>query len=234
MEKFKLPDHKLLKNKPISNQIYMYIRELIINNKATPGTALSENDLASHFNVSRQPVREALTRLSHDELIEIIPQRGTFVSKISVPDLHGICFARSSIECNAIYESLRLDHAEFSKIVKKLQNNLIKQKELLHDNMMYIHFLKLDDEFHKLICSFSGNDFAWNMLQNVRANLDRIRFFSLKHISNPEDLISIHEELLQYIENKEYFAACALLKSHVYEITHTYKRILEENREWFY
>ena len=233
MKRFNYPKYKLLNNIAINEQIYTYIKDLIINNIAIPGTALSENEIAAHFNVSRQPVRDAITRLKRDDLIEIIPQRGTFVKKISVPDLHGICFSRCSIECNAVYESLRIKNKDFLKIVNKLKENIYEQNKLTGENM-YIRFLQLDDEFHKLICSFSGTDFAWNMIQNVKANMDRIRFFSLQHISNPANLIKDHENILKHIEDKDFFQSTALLRNHIYEITFTYTKIKEENSEWFY
>ena len=234
MKKFTLPDLILNTNvgESASSQIYSFLRERIIDNTAFPGTQLSENELAAHFHVSRQPVREALTRLRQDGLIEIIPQKGSFVKKISLPNLIGVCFVRSAIECNALYESLRLEDASFKEIVFKLAENLNQQKAL-GEHSTSLEFLHLDDEFHRLICSFSGSNLAWEMLQGVKANMDRIRFFTLENVSKPAHLIQGHEKIYESVASRDYFMACGLLRSHLYEITHTYKQVMEENKEWF-
>ena len=86
------PKIKFKQGATLTSQIYDFLRHQIVAKRVVPKTPLSENDLASHFNVSRQPVHEALNKLSLNGLIDIIPQKGTFVSKISVNNLLEICF----------------------------------------------------------------------------------------------------------------------------------------------
>ncbi|MBO8415043.1 MAG: GntR family transcriptional regulator [Proteobacteria bacterium] len=223
---------KLNDSQPVAAQIYEFLRERIIDNSAPPGTALSENELASMFAVSRQPVREALTKLEHDHLIEIKPQRGSFVTKISVPNLLGICFVRCSIECSAIYAGLKLNDAAFKAVIDRLHLNLEAQKALQGDNIR-LDFLKLDDEFHSIICSFSGSQLPWEILQGIKSNMDRIRFFTLEKASDPADLIKAHAQILQCIEHKDYHLASGLLNKHLYEISETYTQVMADHSEWF-
>lgn len=223
---------KLNDSLPAATQIYEFLRERIIDNSAPPGTALSENELAAMFEVSRQPVREALTKLELDHLIEIKPQRGSFVKKISVPNLLGICFVRSSIECNAIYAGLKAPDADFKAVIARLHANLEAQKALKGDNAR-LDFLKLDNEFHSIICSFSGNSLPWDILQSIKGNMDRVRFFTLEKVSSPEVLIKAHEHILQCIEHKDYYLASGLLNKHLYEISETYTQVMADHSEWF-
>src|SRR5919112_572841 len=74
------------------------LRRAIIDLELPPGTRLSEQDLPSRLGVSRQPVREALIGLAKTRLVEILPQRGTSVVKISVAKMMEARFVREAIE----------------------------------------------------------------------------------------------------------------------------------------
>ena len=74
------------------------LRRLIIALELPPGSRLSEQDIAERHGVSRQPVREALIGLARTRLVEIQPQRGTTVVKISVRKMMEARFVREAIE----------------------------------------------------------------------------------------------------------------------------------------
>ena len=130
MKTLKLPKLKRNDKEPMATQVYNYLRELIIENKLPPGTALSENELAAHFETSRQPVRESLARLKREELVEVFPQKSSFVKKISVKNLKEICFVRDAMECTAVQDAMDLDPKCFERILKKLERNLEQQLKL--------------------------------------------------------------------------------------------------------
>src|SRR5690349_7091549 len=67
-----------------ASEIYATIRRDIIRLRLKPGEQLSEKDLGLRFMTSRTPVREAIVRLVDDGLIHVLPQRGTFVTRISL------------------------------------------------------------------------------------------------------------------------------------------------------
>ena len=82
-----LPKIRISSQKSISPQIYDFLRKHITETTIVPGTTLSENALSEQFNVSRQPVREALMRLSYEGLLSILPQRGSVVERICIKEL---------------------------------------------------------------------------------------------------------------------------------------------------
>ena len=69
---------------PVNQQIYRILRRDIVHCLIAPGTPLSEKEVSVRFNVSRQPVREAFIKLAENGLIQIRPQRGSYVNKISL------------------------------------------------------------------------------------------------------------------------------------------------------
>ena len=237
-----LPKCKFNADATIASQLYAFLRRQITESCIVPGTPLTENELAMHFGISRQPVRQALMKLSRDGLVEIIPQRGSFVKKISASNLKGICFIRSAIECSALAEAKHMSSKNYKQALDRLASNLKRQQDLVdsidgNSSMESADFraryLRLDDRFHAILCSFSGTDMAWETIQSINANMDRIRYLSLGEFSEPEALMQDHECIYQYISEREIDKALEVLRAHLYEITSTYKPIRRKNIDWF-
>ena len=74
------------------------LRELILGGELTPGARLGEVELADRLGVSRTPVREALTRLAAEGIVDIAPNRGARVATWTVAELEGVFELRSAIE----------------------------------------------------------------------------------------------------------------------------------------
>jgi len=84
------------------DNVYDTIKGAILRNELTPGTALSEATLAEQLGTSRTPIREALKRLEEEDLIQIVPRRGVFVTDISLEDIVTLYQLREALECYAI------------------------------------------------------------------------------------------------------------------------------------
>src|SRR5918911_73901 len=83
---------------PARAQVYAALRDAIIRAELAPGRQLSENELAAWLGVSRTPIREALVRLRDERLVAIVPQLGTFVSRIEPDAVADAQFVRESLE----------------------------------------------------------------------------------------------------------------------------------------
>ena len=82
------------------------LREMINNGSLRDGERLVERDLASHFDVSRIPMREAIRQLEHEGLVEIFRNRGAIVRTLTVDDLNEIYQLRALLEGEAIFQSV--------------------------------------------------------------------------------------------------------------------------------
>lgn len=237
MKRVKLPTYKLNQERQVSVQIYEFLRQLIVENYLLPDDKISENEIAAHFNVSRMPVRVAINGLINCGLVEVFPQKGSFVTKISVKNLNEICFMRCAIETSSLKEGLKLTDKNYNKIVNKLAKNLEKQQALKankQNNTQQGKLLTLDDDFHATICMFSNTQLAWDTLQKLKSNMDRIRYLTIGDtISSIEHIVSDHEALFDAIKNKNIKTACNKLSTHLYEITETYIKVQAENAQWF-
>lgn len=237
MKGIKLPELKLNLELPIGKQIYTFLRRLITDISIKPGTRLSENVLSEHFKVSRQPVREAIFYLKRCGLVEVYPQIGSYVTKISLVNLQETCFLRSSIEMNSIAQALKNRDDNFNKAMECMRDTLRRQRELFEDEDAVVDkdatFLDLDDEFHQHICELCGVNMAWDVIWEIKANLDRIRYLSTHRISKIDNLIEQHQHIYDLIEQGNAKEAMEAVHTHLYEITQTSIPIAKENSEWF-
>lgn len=90
---------------PAADQVYQGLKEAITTGIFRPNEAISENRVCGMFNVSRSPVRTALTRLVEDGLIDIFPQRGTYVAPIRLKGLRESQFTRTALEVALVKEA---------------------------------------------------------------------------------------------------------------------------------
>ena len=95
---FDLSGAKLDRRRPMRDQIYPLIRELILTGQIAPGDALDEKAIASQLRVSRTPVREAVKKLSDEHLVDVVAQSGTRVALIDAHELEQAYLIRRAIE----------------------------------------------------------------------------------------------------------------------------------------
>ena len=155
-----LPKLRLSPHRVISAQIYDFLRKQITETNIKPGILLSENSLSKHFNVSRQPVREALMRLSYEGLLSVLPQRGSVVERISITGLKETVFVRTAIEKECMLNITNLDDKTRRLCLQQLERVIAQQKRVKQDEKLRANYLRLDDLFHEHLCALSGTAIA--------------------------------------------------------------------------
>ena len=93
-----IPEFVLQESLSIGAQLHRLLRTAIIEGELIPGQAISEIEMSRKFSISRQPVREAFIKLAEERLVEVRPQRGTFVRKISLKEVLDARHLREIIE----------------------------------------------------------------------------------------------------------------------------------------
>lgn len=216
-------------NEPVNQQIYRLLRQEIVDCTIKPGTLLSEKEISTRFNVSRQPVREAFIKLSETGLVQILPQRGTFVMKISAKRVSDGRFIREAVESAIIRRAALAITPDY---LMQLKHNLHRQ-ELAASNKQVKEFLELDDEFHHMFTQIVNCPMAWETIENIKATMDRVRFMSLTNVSPPESLIEQHYKIYNALENRDPDAAEEAIHQHLGEMISTVTTISEQNTDWF-
>ncbi len=216
--------------RPLSDQVHDWLRLGIITLRFAPGLMLSESNLAQYLKVSRTPVREALIRLSQEGMVEILAQRGSRVAAISKPSVEAARFIRLSLE-RAVMEELcqkTIKPANFFE----LQAVIFQQREAAEQKNVE-SFMELDDVFHQKIAQAAGREAAWRIIEQKKAQMDRVGFLSLKETADLNVLIEHHEAVLKAVKEQDLNTASTLLEEHFAAVLKTMDTLEESYPEYF-
>lgn len=224
-----LDEYSLNISQPVNQQIYRILRKAIISCKILPGSSLSEKEISSQFNVSRQPVREAFIKLAEGGLVQILPQRGTFVTKISAKKVIDGQFIREAVEC-AIIQRAAIQAKEND--INIIQHNLESQVKAVENNDV-IAFLEKDDEFHQILMSIIDCSIAWETLENIKTMMDRVRFLSFEIATPPDVLVCQHNKIFDAIKVHSSELAVKAQREHLRGILNSITIVAKNNTDWF-
>ncbi len=210
----------------VGPQIYRILRERIIRNDFEPGTRVSESEIGLEYDVSRQPVREAFIKLAEEGLVEIRPQRGTFVRKIVVSEVMDARFVREAIEADIV--RLLAEQAD-ADVVERLRAEIDEQERVMDDPA---RFMTLDDRFHELLAASAGKAKVWKFLESLKSQMDRVRHLSALKFPFPKP-ISQHREIVEAIAKKDVAGAEAAIRGHLREILNDLPAIAADMPEFF-
>ncbi|GAA3905429.1 DNA-binding transcriptional regulator rspR [Gibbsiella dentisursi] len=221
--------YNLTNNVPVNQQIYQFLRKDIVECTIPPGTLLSEKEISTRFNVSRQPVREAFIKLAEAGLVQILPQRGTFVMKISAKRVADGRFIRQAVECAIVR---RAATSITPQQLMQLEHNLHRQT-LAAQNHQIREFLALDDAFHQSLTQIANCPLAWETIETIKATMDRVRFLSLSEVSPPESLILQHHRIFDALKAHDPDNAERAIHAHLQEMIYSITPISQQNNTWF-
>ncbi|MDN7144813.1 GntR family transcriptional regulator [Liquorilactobacillus mali] len=196
----------------LHDQAYKIILEKILTAEYEPGQKISEKEISDELEIGRTPIREAILRLRQEGLISVIPQSGTYVTKIDLKVATSARFIRESIETNVIKEvALKSDvKTDQLHVIIDNQKHFSKQKQ-------FEKFFSEDEDFHHEFYTLSGHDQVWEWLQTINTQLNRFRILRLKAANLPwNTLIQEHENLLKAVETHNVDAAESLISNHLH------------------
>lgn len=212
-----------------SKKLYQILKEEIIKLHLEPGLSISEKGISEKFDVSRTPVREAFLLLSQDGLVNIYPQKGTFVSLIDLEAVEEARFLREHVERAVV--SLACKSFPQEKIFF-LEMNLKVQKMCMEKND-YRGFFQADEEFHKTIFEGCNKKRTWDTICQVEADFQRIRILSLSSNLNVDDVYSQHIVIINAMKDKKTEVADKIMKKHLTMVNFNLIKLKEKYHEYF-
>jgi GntR family transcriptional regulator, rspAB operon transcriptional repressor len=160
----------------LSVQVYNTMKRDIIRGLHPPGEPLNEKDLAKQYKASRTPVREAALRLQEDRLLRIVPNRGYFVSPITLQELTDIYEYRAAVECAAAELAAR--RATDSELLRRLVG--LAETSYQSDSIeSYMEFIEADTIFHVGIARLSRNQMLIRAVNEARCQMERIMYAAI-------------------------------------------------------
>ena len=165
-------EYEVYNHKTLREIIYEDLKNQILRGKLIPGTRLMEIDLSKKMGASRTPIREALKMLAEDNLVAIEPNKGAYVSKISLRDLLEIIEIRESMDESTSYHAAeRIDEATKDKLYNAMVNYNKAAKNGDQSQM-----IKWDTAFHSIIVEATGNKVMMQIANQIRELVLRFRY----------------------------------------------------------
>jgi DNA-binding GntR family transcriptional regulator len=218
-----------LKQATMGNRVFDTLRQRIVNLELRPGNLLSEAEVARQLGVSRQPVREAFIKLAEVGLVEVRPQRGTFVVLISIREVQNARFIREAIEV-AIVRKAALE-ASGRKLLEL--NRILDDQRAADAEGDPVKFLRLDEAFHQTLAHSVDCDHAWRVIENLKAQMDRVRYLSMPDATPVDTLIGQHAAVLDAVTRHAPDDAEVAMRAHLSEILTSLPRIAQAHPELF-
>ncbi|MGB3335969.1 MAG: GntR family transcriptional regulator [Devosia sp.] len=213
----------------VGNKVFEAMRQAIIQLQLRPGDPLSEAEMARQFGVSRQPVREAFIKLAEVGLVEIRPQRGTSVVMISRREVENAQFIREAIEVAVGRKAATEADGRHHDILDKL----IERQRAASSAGDHGEFLRLDESFHQAIAQAADCEPAWRLLENLKAQMDRVRYLSLSDATPIETLIGQHAAIADAIRGRDPDAVEVGMHRHLREILTSLPKLATAHADWF-
>lgn len=213
---------------PAGVALYNVLYDAIVQGDIPPGQALSEADLARRLSTSRQLVREAFIKLAERKLLTILPQRGTYVNRISPQRVRAAQWVREAIEVRIVEELARSSQPA---LIAEL-DGLIAQQRMVSPGD-YRGFQQLDDAFHRALALAGDHEFAWSVIEQAKAQTDRVRFLSLESRTPFDLLANQHGAIVEAIATGNPLAAANAVRAHLGMIFNTLPDIVQSHPEAF-
>lgn len=177
-------------------QIYNTLKDWIVDGTLKPGEFINDSEIAKYFSVSRTPVREAILLLARQDLVQIVPSKGTRITETNISS------------AQYIYEAISCLSAEIARLaVRKQAMGDIGELKKLNENFKMIvqegdkeQILEADSAFHNYILKIADNPYMANCWQQMIPHAYRYELLYFKSGTDRECSIREHNEIIAAIE----------------------------------
>jgi GntR family transcriptional regulator, rspAB operon transcriptional repressor len=210
-------------------EVYQRLREAILSVTFRPGQAISENEIADMLQVSRTPIREALQRLANEELIHVVPQRGTFVARLDLGRIREALFMREAIECAAL---ARIQSALAKAELQELQGIVADHRHAARSNDLKL-ILAADDAFHRTLLKIAGVPGTWRYVCEAREMHRRVRALSRMEYDSVRRSVAQHASIVADLAAGRTSLAIEHMRGHIRMNVALAEDIANKHSEYF-
>ncbi len=211
------------------DDIFDDLHDDILSLRLRPGDKISEAEIAARFGVSRQPVRDAFSRLANLDLLLIRPQRATEVRRFSAREIEKSRFVRASVEKEVLRRAAQNCDATGAAL---LDACLAEQARIISERD-FDAFGALDYEFHKTLCHIGQVDFAFDIIQAEKAKVDRLCMLGLAKEDRMPQLVEDHEAIAAAVKANDSDRAVEIGMLHLSRLDATIEWITATNANYF-
>jgi DNA-binding GntR family transcriptional regulator len=195
----------------VAERAYVELRDRIVTLHLPPGTVLREDELMQEMGIGRTPLREAVKRLALENLVEVQPRRGTFVSAVEAADIQNITEVRAELEAYAAeLAALRLDPETRAKA-----ETLVREIEELDGGGDQARLMRFDERIHRFTWEAAHNPYLTQTLERYFTHSLRIWYLVLDRVPTLGHAVHDQTQLLEAILDRNGPHARTIMHEHV-------------------
>jgi DNA-binding GntR family transcriptional regulator len=199
--------------------VYDFLLNGIIEGSWLPGDRINDKEIAEHLGVNRLAVREALSRLIQNDVIEQEQWKGYHIREITEHDVQSLVEVRISLEELAMRLFLK-QHEVVQNQTLELMSNTITDSLAYLEKGDHAKYMEIDFQFHELLYGASGNHMISRIIANTRITTSIMRNLSMgKEFNEFKEAALIsskeHEQILHALEARDLEQAYAALNAHL-------------------
>ncbi len=202
-----------LERENLHDEIYEKVYTAILEHRLHPGTKLVEERLAEIFGVSRARVREVLARLAHEQVVEVIPQRGAYVARPTIEQAMDVFEARRLIEPALLRRLIETLTPE--RVARLRQHVALEQDARRREDKRAI--VRLSGEFHTLLAEQAGNTALARQMREL-SSLTCLVIFLYDAPTATSCRDDEHAQIVEAIAHRDVARAQALMLEHLEHI----------------
>src|SRR3954451_14112180 len=199
-----------------ADRAYLAIRGLIVSLGLRPGAVIDERELMQQLGLGRTPVREALRQLAQEQLVEVFPRRGMFVTGVDVRDLARISEVRAALEPEAARLAAERATDEERDDLAALGDQIKRGADLM----------SLDERIHRAVYAAAHNDLLEKTLGEYYVLALRIWMIALDRAEDLEDAVEAHRDLIEAIVVANGDGAAEVMRAHVQGFEQAMRKVL--------
>lgn len=201
------------------------LRDLIIEGTLPPGTKVPERELCERYGVSRTPLREALKVLAVDGLVLLEPNRGAWVSKITIEDLEDVFPVMGALE--ALSGELACERISDEQIstIRKIHLQMIEHYKARDLNQ----YFQTNQAIHEAILDAADNTELATIYRSLTARIRRARYLANMTETRWAKAVDEHEQILDALENRQGAKLAKILRQHLKSKFNTVRDWIKSN-----
>lgn len=212
-----------------ADQVYEAVKESILSGELEPGEPIDKLALCERLGVSRFPVSAAISRLAFERLVLIEPQHGSFVARISADEVRERMFIRRALEGEIAAEAaLRLDDEGKAEL-----RHTMEESAAAAEAGDRTRFYALDVVFHAVLTQRLRLDRTGELLDGVRAHLERVRRLLMTPEGRMQTTLREHDAVAAAIDRGDPEAARAAMTAHLGQTTAMFENFAKQRPELF-
>jgi GntR family transcriptional regulator, rspAB operon transcriptional repressor len=209
---------KLDRRRPMRDQIYPVIRDMILTGTIAPGAAIDEKAIAQKLQISRTPVREAVKRLSDEHLVDVVAQSGTRAARINLREIEQAYLIRLSLEVECASQAA----PRMTPLLDQHLLDIQAQHEKAIAQKNFVDAIAIDDNFHRTIAFAAELPRLWHMIEISKAHLDRCRHMLVHRTGEAAITLEQHRTIVAALKARDAGKARAAMQKHLEE---SYRKI---------